>query len=80
MTKSYCDSNKTNSDGTGLWLGSLLGGLGGAISGAVTSGVFSSVGGGLASVGQVVGSLSSASIAGTAIKLGSNADFANYVP
>ena len=80
VTKSYCDSNKTSGDGTGVWLGSLLGGVGGAISGAITSGIFSAVGGGLASVGQVVGSLSAGAIAGTGIKLGSAADFGNYVP
>jgi hypothetical protein len=51
VTKSYCDSNKTSSDGTGVWLGSLVGGVGGALAGAITSGIFSAAGNGLAGVG-----------------------------
>ena len=53
VTKSYCDSNSKNSDGTGVITGLIGGGIGAFIGSALTT----SLGSGLSALGGITGSL-----------------------
>lgn len=75
VIKSYCDANSKNPDGTGA----LTGLLGGILGGALGSALASTVGQGLASLGQITGSIAAGTAAlSTGLKVGSTADFDRY--
>lgn len=75
-TKSYCDSNSKNPDGTGL----ITGLLGGALGGAISSALVTSIGQGLNSFGQITGSILGGGALSSALKVGGTADFNRYLP
>jgi hypothetical protein len=75
-TKSYCDNNSKNDDGTGAVVGGILGTLGGAVSGSLSTALFSTLGSGLSAMGGITGSLvGGTGLFATGLQVGSSADF-----
>jgi hypothetical protein len=75
VTRSYCDANSKNTDGSGF-ITSIFGGLLGGLAGSISTSVLSVAGNGLSVFGNITGSLAggSAQLA-SGLLSGSAADF-----